>query len=190
MGHRIEEGGAVEVLLLKDRGEGTWECLVRPGRRLRPGRPDGRAHAVIASRCPETCCCGSVPAVKSPSASVRLVPFSEQRTLRLSEVKTHSNPWTSSVIFVKAFISPMLVWVAKSTTTTFLRNDRSAAPYPSQRPEGEKAAAPSAHEFVMNVRRSRVCMSRTRRVPQEFALWSVNSSRRLSGEKLAKLFQA
>jgi len=33
-----EEGGAeVEVLLLRERGDDTWECLVRPGRRLKPG---------------------------------------------------------------------------------------------------------------------------------------------------------
>lgn len=33
-----EEGGArIEVLLLRDRGDDTWECLVRPGRRLKPG---------------------------------------------------------------------------------------------------------------------------------------------------------
>lgn len=30
-------GGAVEVLLLTDRGERRWECLVRPGRKARPG---------------------------------------------------------------------------------------------------------------------------------------------------------
>ncbi len=30
-------GGACEVLLLIDRGDNVWECLVRPGRRLRPG---------------------------------------------------------------------------------------------------------------------------------------------------------
>ena len=30
-------GGACEVLLLIDRGENTWECLVRPGKKLRPG---------------------------------------------------------------------------------------------------------------------------------------------------------
>ena len=36
-GVKTEGGGAVEVLLLKDRGEDTWECLVRPGRRLRAG---------------------------------------------------------------------------------------------------------------------------------------------------------
>ncbi len=32
-----ETGGAVEVLLLRDLGEGRWECLTRPGRKTRPG---------------------------------------------------------------------------------------------------------------------------------------------------------
>ncbi len=30
-------GGAAEILLLKDLGENKWECLVRPGRKIRPG---------------------------------------------------------------------------------------------------------------------------------------------------------
>lgn len=30
-------GGAVEVLLLKDLGGGRWECLTRPGKKMRPG---------------------------------------------------------------------------------------------------------------------------------------------------------
>ena len=30
-------GGAVEVVLLKDLGGGRWECLTRPGRKMRPG---------------------------------------------------------------------------------------------------------------------------------------------------------
>ena len=34
---RRDTGGAAEVLLLTDRGDRTWECLVRPGRRLRTG---------------------------------------------------------------------------------------------------------------------------------------------------------
>jgi len=38
LGHRDPSGGAVEVLLLVDRGEGRWECLVRPGRKLRAGQ--------------------------------------------------------------------------------------------------------------------------------------------------------
>ena len=37
IGHREPGGGAVEVLLLIDRGNKTWECLVRPGRKCKPG---------------------------------------------------------------------------------------------------------------------------------------------------------
>jgi S-adenosylmethionine:tRNA ribosyltransferase-isomerase len=36
-GVKDETGGAVEVLLLRERYENTWECLVKPGRRLKPG---------------------------------------------------------------------------------------------------------------------------------------------------------
>ena len=36
IGHR-PTGGACEVLLLVDRGENLWECLVRPGRKLKTG---------------------------------------------------------------------------------------------------------------------------------------------------------
>ena len=38
LGHRDPSGGAVEVLLLVDRGEDKWECLVRPGRKLHSGQ--------------------------------------------------------------------------------------------------------------------------------------------------------
>ena len=37
IGHRVPTGGACEVVLLIDRGENTWECLVRPGKKLREG---------------------------------------------------------------------------------------------------------------------------------------------------------
>ena len=37
LGHRDPSGGAAELLLLKECGEDTWECLARPGRKLRPG---------------------------------------------------------------------------------------------------------------------------------------------------------
>ncbi|WP_369282345.1 tRNA preQ1(34) S-adenosylmethionine ribosyltransferase-isomerase QueA [Oscillibacter sp. GMB15532] len=37
LGQRLPGGGACEVLLLADRGDGVWECLVRPGKKLRPG---------------------------------------------------------------------------------------------------------------------------------------------------------
>ena len=36
IGHR-PTGGACEVLLLVDKGDNLWECLVRPGRKLKPG---------------------------------------------------------------------------------------------------------------------------------------------------------
>ena len=37
IGHRVPSGGASEVVLLVDRGDKVWECLVRPGRKLREG---------------------------------------------------------------------------------------------------------------------------------------------------------
>jgi S-adenosylmethionine:tRNA ribosyltransferase-isomerase len=35
---RRASGGEAEVLLLRDKGEGRWEAMVRPGRHLRPGQ--------------------------------------------------------------------------------------------------------------------------------------------------------
>ena len=50
VGHR-PTGGACEVLLLVDKGEGVWECLVRPGRKLKPGAQiifgDGQLTATV-----------------------------------------------------------------------------------------------------------------------------------------------
>ncbi len=47
-------GGRVELLLLRPDADGTWEALVRPARRLRPGTPlvfgDGRLEAVVVAR--------------------------------------------------------------------------------------------------------------------------------------------
>ena len=37
LGQRLPGGGACEILLLIDRGNKVWECLVRPGKKLRPG---------------------------------------------------------------------------------------------------------------------------------------------------------
>ncbi|MDR1217742.1 MAG: S-adenosylmethionine:tRNA ribosyltransferase-isomerase, partial [Oscillospiraceae bacterium] len=34
---RRETGGAVEVVLLRDLGGGSWECMTRPGRKTRAG---------------------------------------------------------------------------------------------------------------------------------------------------------
>jgi S-adenosylmethionine:tRNA ribosyltransferase-isomerase len=51
---RRATGGAVEVLLLHERGDGDWEALVRPSRRLRPGEvvaPDADvAHGKVEIR--------------------------------------------------------------------------------------------------------------------------------------------
>ena len=50
IGHR-PTGGACEVLLLVNRGEDLWECLVRPGRKLKPGAQvifgDGQLTATV-----------------------------------------------------------------------------------------------------------------------------------------------
>ena len=37
LGHREPTGGAVEVLLLRDKGDGVWECLTKPGRKTHTG---------------------------------------------------------------------------------------------------------------------------------------------------------
>ena len=37
LGHR-PTGGAVELLLLRDLGDKRWECLAKPGRKLRKGQ--------------------------------------------------------------------------------------------------------------------------------------------------------
>ena len=52
LGHRLPGGGACEVLLLQDKGDKVWECLVRPGKHLREGARvsfgDGELTAEIA----------------------------------------------------------------------------------------------------------------------------------------------
>ncbi len=37
LGNRVHGGGAVEVLLLQDKGDGIWECLTKPGKKTKPG---------------------------------------------------------------------------------------------------------------------------------------------------------
>ncbi len=48
-----ETGGAVELVLLRDLGEGRWECLSRPGRKTKPGTKlvfgGGELTAVVES---------------------------------------------------------------------------------------------------------------------------------------------
>lgn len=54
---RRESGGAAEVLLLTDKGDKTWECLVRPGRKLREGARvtfgDGELTAEVTAVLPD-----------------------------------------------------------------------------------------------------------------------------------------
>lgn len=56
IGHR-KTGGAAEILLLTDRGENVWECLVRPGKKLRDGAQvyfgDGQLTAQIQAVLPD-----------------------------------------------------------------------------------------------------------------------------------------
>ncbi len=52
LGRRVPSGGAVEVLLLRDKGNGLWECLTKPGRKTQPGTElsfgDGELTATVA----------------------------------------------------------------------------------------------------------------------------------------------
>ncbi len=56
IGHR-STGGAVEILLLVDKGNDVWECLVRPGKKLREGARvsfgDGQLEAEIVEVLPD-----------------------------------------------------------------------------------------------------------------------------------------
>ena len=57
LGRRLPGGGACEVLLLQDKGDKVWECLVRPGKHLREGARvsfgDGELTAEIAEVMPD-----------------------------------------------------------------------------------------------------------------------------------------
>ena len=57
LGHRQPGGGACEILLLIDRGDNVWECLARPGKKLRKGARvsfgDGELTAEIVEELPD-----------------------------------------------------------------------------------------------------------------------------------------
>lgn len=57
LGQRLPGGGACEVLLLIDRGDKVWECLVRPGRKMKPGAKlsfgDGQLTAEVIEELPD-----------------------------------------------------------------------------------------------------------------------------------------
>ncbi|MEF9971470.1 MAG: tRNA preQ1(34) S-adenosylmethionine ribosyltransferase-isomerase QueA [Oscillospiraceae bacterium] len=50
-----ETGGVVETVLLRDMGEGVWECLTRPGRKTQPGTKlifgEGELCATVIDAC-------------------------------------------------------------------------------------------------------------------------------------------
>jgi S-adenosylmethionine:tRNA ribosyltransferase-isomerase len=56
LGHRVPSGGAVECLLLGELGAGTWDALMHPGQKLKPGarvlfeREDRRLHGEVVAR--------------------------------------------------------------------------------------------------------------------------------------------
>lgn len=54
LGMKDETGGAAEVLLLRERYENAWECLVKPGRRLKSGArivfDEGRLTGLIVDQ--------------------------------------------------------------------------------------------------------------------------------------------
>lgn len=57
IGHR-PTGGAAELVLLRDLGDDRWECLCRPGKRLREGAEilfgdDGELHAIVEEVMPD-----------------------------------------------------------------------------------------------------------------------------------------
>ena len=37
IGHKIDTGAVIEVLMLKDLGGDTWECLTKPAKRIKEG---------------------------------------------------------------------------------------------------------------------------------------------------------
>ena len=57
LGHRVPGGGACEILLLIDKGDNVWECLVRPGKKLWKGARvsfgDGELTAEIVDELPD-----------------------------------------------------------------------------------------------------------------------------------------
>ena len=57
----VKQGSEIvcEVVLLRDRGLDTWECLVRPGRRLKPGAVVEFGGGELRAQITETVECGN-----------------------------------------------------------------------------------------------------------------------------------
>ena len=54
LGRREPGGGAAEVLLLTDKGDKTWECLVRPGKKMKPGTKLSFGDGLLTAEVTET----------------------------------------------------------------------------------------------------------------------------------------
>ncbi|MGN8967822.1 tRNA preQ1(34) S-adenosylmethionine ribosyltransferase-isomerase QueA [Intestinimonas sp. HCP28S3_D6] len=54
LGHREPGGGAAEVLLLNDKGDKTWECLARPGKKMKPGTKLSFGDGLLTAEVTET----------------------------------------------------------------------------------------------------------------------------------------
>ena len=54
LGHREPGGGVAEVLLLNDKGDKTWECLVRPGKKMKPGTKLSFGDGLLTAEVTET----------------------------------------------------------------------------------------------------------------------------------------
>ena len=54
LGPREPGGGAAEVLLLTDKGDKTWECLVRPGKKMKPGTKLSFGDGLLTAEVTET----------------------------------------------------------------------------------------------------------------------------------------
>ena len=85
---RRPTGGSCEVLLLVDKGDNQWECLVRPGRKLKPGAQvifgEGELTAQILSeledgkRVVRFCCQGIFLEVLERLGRMPLPPYIEE----------------------------------------------------------------------------------------------------------------
>lgn len=111
--HGVKEdtGAAVEVLLLRERGADTWECLVRPGRKLRPGARisfgDGQATGLVADVLEES--------------GARLVQFSVPAPERFTDVLHRLGEMPLPPYITKPLQDP------ESYQTVFGTDERSAA---------------------------------------------------------------
>ncbi len=75
-GHKVPSGGKVEMLLISKRADGTWEVLLKPGRRVKPGTRVA-LHANIKSEAKSAATAPvSAAVVDSTPAGGRVVAFS------------------------------------------------------------------------------------------------------------------